>query len=136
MSQVRKTLNGFFLGIGIYTGVMLLIGLFIFHDRLSYGLGLLFGSVVAVLVMIHIVHTLDKALDMPEQQAVKYTRRQAFLRLGMMLIALIVALSVPWFHFVAVVIGMLGLKIGSFLASFLLKKMYPDEFVTKSDEET
>ena len=55
MSQVRKTLNGFFLGIGIYTGAMLLIGLLIFHDKLSYGLGLLFGSLVAVLVMIYVL---------------------------------------------------------------------------------
>lgn len=135
MSQVKKTVVGFLLGIGIYTGIMELIGLCFFHDKVSYTLGLLFGSVVAVLVMVHIVKTLDKALDLQEQQAVKYTRRQALLRLGIMLIALITALSVEQLNFVAVVIGMLGLKLGSFLAAFLLKKIYPEEFVTKIDEE-
>ena len=134
MSQVKKTVVGFLLGIGIYTGMMELIGLCFFRDKVSYTLGLLFGSVVAVLVMVHIVKTLDKALDLQEQQAVKYTRRQALLRLGIMLIALIVALSVEQLNFIAVVIGMLGLKLGSFLAAFLLKKIYPEEFVTKIDE--
>lgn len=135
MSQVKKTVNGFLLGIGIYTGIMELIGLCFSHNKVSYTLGLLFGSVVAVLVMIHIVTTLDRALDLQEQQAVKYTRKQALLRLGMMLIALIVAISIEQLNFVAVVIGMLGLKLGSFLAAFLLKRIYPEEFVTKPDSD-
>lgn len=135
MSQVKKTIAGFLLGLGIYTGIMEIIGLIFFNDRLSYTLGLLFGSVVAVLVMFHIVKTLDKALDLQEQQAVKYTRKQALLRLGMMLAALIMALSLKQLNFIAVVIGMLGLKIGSFITAFLLKIIYPEDFGTKTEDK-
>lgn len=135
MSQVRKTLNGFFLGIGIYGGIIEIIGLCFFPDKISYTLGLLFGIFIAVVMMLHITKTLGRALSMPEQQAVKYTRKQAVLRLGMMLLALIVGLILDCLNFVTVIIGMLGLKIGAFLAAGLLKRMYPEEFVTKSEEQ-
>lgn len=135
MSQVKKTVIGFLLGLGIYAGIIEIIGLCFFHDKGAYSLGLLFGSMVAVLIMLHMVRTLDKALDMQEQQAVKYTRRQALFRLGMMLVALIIALSVEWLNFVTVIIGILGLKIGSFIASFLLKLIYPEDFNTKTEDD-
>lgn len=137
MGQVKETIIGFLIGIGIYAVLIELVGFFFSEDFFSYTLGLLFGVAVAVFLMIHMAKTLDRALDLPQTQAIKYTRRQSFLRLAVMLAAMVIALMVEQFNFIAVILGMLGLKMGAFIAPKLLKVLYPEDFVTKLtvDEE-
>ena len=94
---------------------------------------MLFGVAVAIFLIVHMAKTLDRALDLPQEQAVKYTRRQSFLRLAVMLAAMVIALLVEQFNFIAVILGMLGLKMGAFIAPKLLKHLYPEDFVTKLD---
>lgn len=133
MKQIKETMTGFLIGITVYAVLIELVGVFFSDDILSYTLGLLFGIAVAVALIFHMAHTLDNALDMPEAQAVKYTRKQSFLRLAIMLGAMIAALMVQKVNFITVVLGMLGLKIGALIAPFFLKRLYPDSFVTKED---
>ena len=137
MSQVKETIIGFLIGIGIYAVLIELVGFFFSEDLFSYTLGLLFGVGVAIFLIIHMAKTLDRALDLPQEQAVKYTRRQSFLRLAVILAAMVIALMVEQFNFIAVILGMLGLKMGAFIAPKLLKLLYPEDFVTKltMDEE-
>lgn len=133
MKQIKETMTGFLIGITVYALVIEVVGIFFSEDVFSYTLGLLFGAAVAVALIFHMAHTLDNALDMPEAQAVKYTRRQSFLRLAVMLCAMIAALMVQRFNFITVVLGMLGLKIGALIAPFFLKRLYPESFVTKEE---
>ncbi len=133
MSQVKETIIGFLIGIGIYAVLIELVGFFFSEDLFSYTLGLLFGVAVAIFLIVHMAKTLDRALDLPQEQAVKYTRRQSFLRLAVMLAAMVIALLVEQFNFIAVILGMLGLKMGAFIAPKLLKHLYPEDFVTKLD---
>lgn len=135
MKQVKETLTGFFLAIGIYAAVVEVIGIFFSENLLSYTLGLLFGVAVAVLLILHMTKTLDRALDLPEAQANKYVRKQSFLRLVIMLAAMIIALSTEWFNFITVIIGLLSLKLGALFAPFFLKRLYPDSYVTKESDE-
>ncbi|MGN0154463.1 MAG: ATP synthase subunit I [Lachnospiraceae bacterium] len=135
MNQVKETLTGFLIGIGIYTVLIEAVGLFFSEDILSYTLGLLFGVIVAIFLIIHMAKTLDKALDLPQQQANKYVKRQSFFRLFIMLIALVIGLLVDRMNFIALILGMLGLKIGALIAPFFLKRLYPESFVTKEEEE-
>jgi hypothetical protein len=135
MEQVKETLNGILIGIGIYAVLVELVGIFFSGDVLSYTLGLVFGTGVAVLLIFHMTRTLDRALDCPETQAVKYTRKQSFLRLLIMLVALAVAVLLQKrLNFIAVVLGMLGLKVGALFAPFFLKRLYPEHFVTQEEE--
>lgn len=131
MNQVKETIVGFLIGIGIYAVLIEIVGFFFSENFLSYTLGLLFGVVVAIFLIIHMAKTLDRALDLPQGQAIKYTRRQSFLRLVVMLVAMVIALMVEQLNFIAVILGMLGLKIGAFIAPKLLKILYPEDFVTK-----
>lgn len=133
MSQVKETIIGFLIGIGIYAVLIELVGFFFSEDLFSYTLGLLFGVAVAIFLIVHMAKTLDRALDLPQEQAVKYTRRQSFLRLAVMLAAMVIALLVEQFNFITVILGMLGLKMGAFIAPKLLKRLYPEDFVTKLD---
>lgn len=134
MNQVKETLKGVYVGIFIYTLVVEVVGIFFSGNILAYTLGLLVGALFAVLLMIHMAVTLDKGLDMPETQAIKYTRRQSFIRLGVMLLALLLGVIFDQLNFIALVLGLLGLKIGALLAPFFLKRMYPEHFVTKDEE--
>lgn len=135
MNQVKETLTGFLIGIGIYAVLIEAVGFFFSEDLLSYTLGLLFGVVIAIFLIIHMAKTLDKALDLPQTQATKYVKRQSLLRLLIMLLAMTAGLVIERMNFIAVVLGMLGLKIGALIAPVFLKKLYPDSFVTKHPDD-
>lgn len=136
MDQVKETLKGVFVGILIYAVLVEGIGIFFSGDILAYTLGLLVGTAVAVSLMIHIAYTLDKGLDMQENQAMKYTRRQSLIRLGIMLAALLLGVIFDRINFISLVLGLLGIKIGALAAPFFLKRMYPEHFVTKEEEDS
>lgn len=134
MDQVKETLTGFGIGIGIYAALVEVVGIFFSEDILFYTLGLLFGVMVAVLLIIHMTKTLDKGLDLPQEQATKYIRKQSFLRLFIMLVALIIGIVIPYFNFITVILGLLGLKIGALMAPKFLKWLYPDRYITKTED--
>lgn len=131
MKQVKETLTGFLLGIGVYALLVEVIGIFFSENLLSYTLGLLAGTVISVFLIFHMAKTLDKALDMPQEQAAKYVRKQSFIRLFIMLLAMIVGLAVEWLNFITIVLGLLGLKLGALIAPVFLKRLYPESFSTK-----
>lgn len=133
MDQVKETLRGVFIGIIIYAVLVEIVGIFFSENILAYTLGLLAGTAVAISLMIHMAFTLDKGLDMQENRAVKYTRRQSFVRLGIMLAALLLGVALDRLNFIALVLGLLGLKIGALMAPFFLKRIYPEHFVTKDE---
>lgn len=135
MNQVKETLTGFLIGIGIYTVLIEAVGFFFSEDVLSYTLGLLFGVLIAIFLIFHMAKTLDKALDLPQTQATKYVKRQSFFRLFIMLLAMIAGLAIDWMNFIAVVLGMLGLKIGALIAPVFLKRLYPESFITKHPDD-
>lgn len=134
MNQVKETLTGFGIGIIIYAVVVEIIGIFFSENILFYTLGLFFGTVIAVILILHMVKTLDKALDLSQVQASKYMRKQSFFRLFIMLAALSAGMLVPFFNFIAVLLGLLGLKIGALLAPGFLKWLYPDRYITDTGE--
>ena len=133
MNQVKETLTGLLIGIGVYSVIVEIIGIIFSEDILSYTLGLLAGVVVAVILIIHMTRTLDDALDLPQDDATRYMRKKTVFRIVLMLAALLGAMLVPHVNFFTVLLGLLGMKVGALMAPFFLKRMYPDDFVTKED---
>ena len=136
MNQVKETLTGFLIGIGIYTLLIEAVGLFFSEDILSYTLGLLFGAGIAVFLIFHMAKTLDKALDLSQAEASKYVKRQSFIRLFIMLVVMVIGLAVRRLNFIAIVLGLLGLKMGALAAPFFLKRLYPESFQTKKESDS
>ncbi|MBE5942482.1 MAG: hypothetical protein E7264_08100 [Lachnospiraceae bacterium] len=134
MNQVKEIKIGFYIGIGIYALVVELVGIFFSEDILAYTLGLAFGVFIAVFLFGHMAKTLDYALDLQEKDATKYVRFQSFLRLMIMLAALTIGLATEQLHFITVVLGVLGLKIGALFAPFILRRLYPDSYITKEED--
>lgn len=135
MEQVKQTLTGFFIGIAIYAAIVEVVGLIFSEEPSYYTMGLVLGTAVSIVLIFHMTSTLNKALDLPQEKAASYVRRQSFLRLLFMLAALIAGLIFDEFNFIALVLGLLGLKIGALIAPFFLKHLYPDSFITKEDED-
>ncbi|MCI5806471.1 MAG: ATP synthase subunit I [Clostridium sp.] len=133
MNQVKETLTGLLIGIGVYSVIVEIIGIIFSEDILSYTLGLLVGVVVAVILIIHMTRTLDDALDLPQDDATRYMRKKTVFRIVLMLAALLGAMLIPHVNFFTVLLGLLGMKVGALMAPFFLKRMYPDDFVTKED---
>lgn len=131
MKQVKKTIISFLIGIGIYAVLAEVAGFFLSENILSFTLGLLFGVIIAIILFFHMADTLDKALDLPKKQAGNYVRLQSFLRIAIMFGALAAGMLVEQLNFVAVVIGLFGCKVGALSAPFFLRKLFPDDFVTK-----
>ena len=134
MKQMKETMTGFYVGIGIYTAVIEVVGIFFSEDILSYTLGLAFGVFIAIFLFHHMAKTLDYALDLPEKNASNYVKKQSFLRLLVMLAALTIGMITDQLHFITVVLGVLGLKIGALCAPFFLKRIYPDSYITKEED--
>lgn len=134
MKQVKETMTGVYIGIGVYALVVEGIGLFLSEDRLTYTFGLLFGVLISIVLIHHMAKTLDYALDLQEKEATKYVKKQSFLRLFIMLLALMVGFHLEIFNFLTVILGMLGLKIGALFAPWILKRLYPDSYITKDED--
>ena len=114
MNDANHTLKELILGIGFYFVLTEIIGLLMVQDKLAYSLGLLLGCMLATLLAWHMYQSLDKALDMDPTGATKYVRNCSLFRLFLMLIFLFLGRVVPGLDFIAVIIGILGLKISAF----------------------
>ncbi len=134
MNQVKEIMTGFYIGIGAYAVFIEIIGIFFSENILSYTLGLLFGVVASVFLFHHMAKTLDYALDLQEGDASKYVKRQSFLRLAVMLAVLTIGMITKQLMFITVLLGLLGLKIGALVTPFILKRLYPDSYITKEDD--
>lgn len=134
MNQVKEIMTGFYIGIGIYAILVEVTGIFFSENILSYTLGLLFGVLASVFLFHHMAKTLDYALDLQEGQASKYVKRQSFLRLLTMLAVLTIGMITQQLSFLTVLLGLLGLKVGALMTPFILKRLYPNSYITKDED--
>lgn len=134
MRQVKEIMTGFYIGIGIYAVLIEVIGIFFSGNILSYTLGLLMGVIAAICLFHHMANTLDYALDLPENAASKYVKKQSFLRLLIMLAVLTIGMVIEPISFVTVLLGLLGLKIGALVTPVILRHLYPESYITKDED--
>ena len=113
-----ETLIDLYVGLILYFIVFETVGLIFTGRRLVYTLGLILGCLVAAFMAWHMYVSLDAALDMPEQDAVRYSRKKSLLRWLVMLAAAFVGMKFRLISFPAVITGILGLKISAFLQPF------------------
>ncbi len=121
MDKVKDTLIELFIGIGIYFVIAEIVGLVFVENKLTYTAGLVLGTIGAMLLSIHMYYTLNKGLDMDKDAATKYIKNNSFIRLGIMLLILLVGRVITYISFLAVFIGLLGLKIGAFMQPLVNK---------------
>lgn len=120
MSSVLKEL---ILGI-LLCGLIFQISLVWLADsKLLYTTGLWIGVGISAFMAIHMNHSIENALDMPEEDAAGYSRKMYALRTAVVLVLFGAACYFRLGNVVAIFLGLFTLKFGAYLQPILHKMM-------------
>ena len=125
ISGAVETVVDLWIGIILYFILFEIIGLIFVENRLPYTIGLLIGCSVGAFMAWNMFTSIDNALDMPEDDAVKYMRKRSVFRWLVMLVAAFAGMRFAILSFPAILIGILGLKIAAFC------QPYTNLYITK-----
>ncbi|WP_167957719.1 ATP synthase subunit I [Anaerosporobacter faecicola] len=126
---MNDTLKDLLFGIVISAVIVSIIGMMLTDNKVTYLLGVLLGTVIAIMLVIHLNATISKALDMTAEGATRYTKKMAILRIIIMGCAVVIALTFSEvFSLVGTILGILGLKFSAYLQpltnKFITKKIF------------
>lgn len=122
MKEEKQTLMEMLIGLLISTLLVGGIGLLIANNKLSYILGVLFGSVIAAIVLLQMYHTLGKSVDMEGKRATRYSVTASIVRMAIMGASLVIGVVWPQiFNIVGILIGLLTLKLCAFIQPIIHK---------------
>lgn len=126
--QSNETLVELVAGIPPITLIIGITGAFVVSEKLMFCISLLLGAVCAVLLAVHMYVTIDRELDMPDEDAGKYAKRNYALRLIFMVLVVLCGLKLPFLHFPGLFLGMLTLKVSVYIRpltrKLILRKIY------------
>ena len=88
-------------------------------DKAGYSIGLWLGIVAAVLTMLHLSISLDKALDLGEGGAKKHMVIQNLVRYFVLIVFLVVLMITDFANPLAAFLGLMGVKAGAYLQPFI-----------------
>lgn len=115
-NEAIDTLHDLYAGIVLFSLLILLIGVILVKQKLSFALGVFLGGAVSCGLGTHMYRSLDVALELPSDAAVKYTRRRSGLRMIFMGITVGVSCIFPtYLNVFGVVFGLLTLKFSAYL---------------------
>lgn len=121
-SRINETLLSLIVGIIVYGCVCQAVGVWFVTDRLGYSLGLWIGILVAVFCAWHMWWSLDRNLTLhadDEKGANAYSVRNSMIRYVVQIIVLAVICITNFANPVTTFLGLLGLKIGAYIAPYI-----------------
>lgn len=86
-------------------------------------LGLIFGTIIAVLNFRLLAITIEKSVTMPVSKAQIYSAAQYLLRMTVTGVVLLVSVKAPYIHVLGVAIGLLSPKFVILTKTFLIDKL-------------
>ena len=119
LGQLDETFLDLVIGIilcGVVSGIL---GMIITRGNLWYLLGTFIGAAAAIGMMIHMVVSIQKAVEMDAHQASRYMVKCTIVRYFIMLLILIPGIKLSFVCFLGIVFGMIGSKFSAFLQRFI-----------------
>lgn len=117
--QNNETLLEMWVGAVLF-GVLCQVSIVWFlKDKLGYSIGLWLGIVAALLTILHLSISLDKALDLGEGGAKKHMVTQNLVRYFVLIIFLVLLMITDFANPLAAFLGLMGVKAGAYLQPFL-----------------
>ncbi|OOB78531.1 MAG: hypothetical protein BEN19_08895 [Epulopiscium sp. Nuni2H_MBin003] len=104
----------------IYSFVISIIGI-IFNADISYVIGVCCGTLVAIYRLISLNISLNKAVHLPEDKAINYSRGQYLIRYVITGATLILAALLGISTLIGVFLGLIGIKVAVFSELFYHK---------------
>ncbi len=124
MGEGKQTLWDLYFGIGTLSIIIAIIGAIIADNKLSFILGSIYGGVVAIILVTHMYHGLERTLLHDEDGAKKHAQKMAGIRMWIMLAAVVLAMYFgKYLHMVGVVLGILTLKMSAYMQPFIHRRI-------------
>lgn len=116
LDEPQLTLYELVIGIVMFSVFELIIGVFFINKIICFILGIIIGTLAAIVIVKHMHSTIDRAIEAGEEAAEKIVRNGALLRiLGIFTIFLIVVYLHKYINVYAVFISMLNLKFSAYI---------------------
>ena len=110
-------------GIVVYD-LLILLGLAItFNVDKKMVLGLIFGTLIAILNLRLLAITISKTISMPSTKAQIYSAGQYMIRMGIMAVVLFISAKAPHLNIVGTAIGLLSTKFVILAQKLLIQKL-------------
>ena len=114
--EALRVLHDLYAGILLFSLLILAAGMLFVEEKLSFALGVFLGGGAACAASFHMYRSLDVALELPKDAAVKYTRKRTGIR--MLSMGILVGVSCVFSEYqnvFGVVFGLLTLKFSAYL---------------------
>lgn len=126
MREEKQTFLEMLIGIIGSTLLFSIIGAVIAPNRGTFVLGTFLGGIIAIVILMQLYRSIERALVMETRAAEKYAVRAAMIRLGLMCIPLVISILLPSiFNVLGVFFGLLGLKFSAYTQPFVHKVIAP-----------
>ena len=120
--KVSKEVKAITVGVPIFDVVAIVILLIISKFSFPMLIGIIFGSVIAVLNFRLLALALEKAVDLPPGKAQAYTGIRYKVRLTITAAALIVSVRNPHLHIIGTAIGLISTQVVIFIKTLVTSK--------------
>lgn len=121
--KVQREVDEVTKGIIIYAIIISAISIFIPKETIHIMLGVVFGSIIAILNFRLLALTMEKAVDMPPGKAQIYTTGRYFLRMFIIGVVIFVSVKNPNINVIGTILGLIGTKIVIFIKKLLVSKI-------------
>lgn len=124
MREEQQTLWDLYIGIGVLGILAAVMGTLIVEDKLHFVLGVVYGMVIAVVLVTHMYYGLQKLLYYDEESASKQGQKMAAIRMWIMLTAVMLAMYFgEHLHLAGVILGILTLKVSAYVQPFVHRRI-------------
>ena len=110
------------MGIPIFDAVVIVLLMMISKFSMPMLIGIIFGSVIAILNFRLLALSLEKAVDLPPGKAQAYTGVRYMIRLTITAAALIVSIKNPNLHIIGTAIGLISTQVVIFVKTLITSK--------------
>ena len=120
--KVAKEVKAVTMGIPIFDAVVIVLLMMISKFSMPMLIGIIFGSVIAILKFRLLALSLEKAVDLPPGKAQAYTGVRYMIRLTITAAALIVSIKNPNLHIIGTAIGLISTQVVIFVKTLITSK--------------
>ena len=120
--KVSKEVKAVTLGVPIFDIVAVIVLMLISKFSMPMLVGIIFGSIIAVLNFRLLALTLEKAVNLPPGKAQAYTGVRYMIRLTITAAALIVSVKNPNLHIIGTAIGLISTQVVIFVKTLITSK--------------
>ena len=120
--KVQQEVNEVTKGIVIYAVIASLILSILTKETIQSILGVVFGSVIAILNFRLLALTMEKAVDLPPGKAQAYTASRYLVRMFIVAVVVFVSVKNPNINVIGTILGLISNQIVIFVKKLLISK--------------